>query len=444
MPDSEQKDQSDFLSEKIKVKPVNKKKLLRKTIITAAMAVIFGLIACFTFLILEPVFNNWLYPEEEPPLVVFPEDQEEMSPEDMLAENIPTESPSPEPEQEGVVLEDEQIQEILAEVTLDLENYVELYSALSAYVNRMNQYMVTVTAVTSNVDWFQNVQESRSLSSGVIFYNTGMELLILTDYSFLMSAEQLLLTFYNGVIVEAQLKQMDQETGLAVLSVDLMDMPDEFIEDEFPAVPFGSSNGMNLVGTPVIALGSPMGVSNSMGYGMITSSSGTLCMTDRNYRQLQTDICGSRDASGMIFNLKGQMLGVIMKSPTDSDMANVIAAYSISDLQKMVQKMSNASPVAYMGITGGDVPREAHQQFGVPYGAYVEKVAMDSPAMRAGIQRGDVITGMNDTAISSYRLYSNALLGMVPNDTVEVVVMRQVQQGEYSEMSFHIELGEGN
>ena len=98
MPDSEQKDQSDFLSEKIKVKPVNKKKLLRKTIITAAMAVIFGLIACFTFLILEPVFNNWLYPEEEPPLVVFPEDQEEMSPEEMLAENIPTESPSPEPE----------------------------------------------------------------------------------------------------------------------------------------------------------------------------------------------------------------------------------------------------------------------------------------------------------------------------------------------------------
>lgn len=167
-------------------------------------------------------------------------------------------------------------------------------------------------------------------------------------------------------------------------------------------------------------------------------------MTDRNYRQLQTDICGSRDASGMLFNLKGQMLGVIMKSPTDSDMANVIAAYSISDLQNMVQKMSNASPVAYMGITGGDVPREAHQQFGVPYGAYVEKVAMDSPAMRAGIQRGDVITGMNDTAISSYRLYSNALLEMVPDDAVEVVVMRQVQQGEYSEMSFHIELGEGN
>ncbi len=443
MPDSEQRDQSDFLSEKIKVKPVNKKKLLRKTMITAAMAVIFGLIACFTFLILEPVFNNWLYPPEEPPLVVFPEDQEEMSPEEMLAENIPTESPPPEPEPEGVVLEDEQIQEILSEVTLDLENYAELYSALSAYVSKMNRYMVTVTAVTSNVDWFQNVQESRSLSSGVIIYNTSRELLILTDFSFLVSAEKLLLTFYDGTIVEAQLKQMDRETGLAVLSVDLLDMPEEFVEGDFPVVTFGSSNAVNLVGTPVIALGSPMGVSNSMGYGMITSSS-TLCMTDRNYRQLQTDICGSRDASGMLFNLKGQMLGVIMKSQTDSDMANVIAAYSISDLQRIVQKMSNASAVAYMGITGGDVPREANQQFGVPYGAYVEKVAMDSPAMRAGIQRGDVITGMNDTVINTYRSYSNALLEKLPNETVEVAVMRQVQQGEYREMSFSIELGEGN
>lgn len=443
MPDSERKDQSDFLSEKIKVKPVNRKKLLRKTIITAAMAVIFGLIACFTFLILEPVLNNWLYPEEEPPFVVFPEDQEEMSPEDMLAENIPTESPPPEQEQEGVVLEDEQIQEILSEVTLDLENYEELYSALSAYVNRMNQYMVTVTALTSNVGWFQDVQESRHLSSGVIIYNTGRELLILTDFSSLMSAEKLLLTFYDSTIVEAQLKQRDQETGLAVLSVDLLDMPEEFVDGDFPVVAFASSNGRNLVGMPVIALGSPMGVSNSMGYGMITSSSNMLSMTDRNYRQLLTDICGSQDSTGALFNLKGQLLGIIMKSQANSDMANVIAAYGISDLQRIVQKMSNASPVAYMGITGGDVPREANQQFGVPYGAYVEKVAMDSPAMRAGIQRGDVIIRMNDVEIASFRGYSNALLEMLPDETVEVVVMRQGQQGEYREVSFNIELGEG-
>ena len=48
MPESQQNNQSDFMIEKIKERPVNKKKLLRRTVITAAMAVIFGLIACFT------------------------------------------------------------------------------------------------------------------------------------------------------------------------------------------------------------------------------------------------------------------------------------------------------------------------------------------------------------------------------------------------------------
>ena len=75
--------QPDFLREKIKQKPVNKKKLLRRTLITVAMAVVFGLVACFTFLILEPVISNRLYPEEEAQEVQFPEETvtEEMKPE---------------------------------------------------------------------------------------------------------------------------------------------------------------------------------------------------------------------------------------------------------------------------------------------------------------------------------------------------------------------------
>ncbi|MCM1219164.1 MAG: hypothetical protein NC548_32180, partial [Lachnospiraceae bacterium] len=95
MAEKEQSNQNDFLVEKIKQRPINRRKLIRRTILTASMAVIFGLIACFTFLVLEPVLNNWLYPEEEPDIVVFPEDQEEMLPEEMLAENLPTEDPEP-------------------------------------------------------------------------------------------------------------------------------------------------------------------------------------------------------------------------------------------------------------------------------------------------------------------------------------------------------------
>ncbi len=61
--------------------------------------------------------------------------------------------------------------------------------------------------------------------------------------------------------------------------------------------------------------------------------------------------------------------------------------------------------------------------------------------MRAGIQRGDIITMIDDTTIVSFGNYSNTLMAMIPGQTVTVTVKRQVQE-EYKEMSFNIELGE--
>lgn len=546
MPDLEQKDfpdeQKDFLIEKIKEKPVNKKKLIRRTIITVSMAVIFGLVACVTFLVLEPVISNWLYPEEEPEIqtVEFPEDKEEMLPEDMLAENLPTESPEPSPSpspspvpesgepgedgeegEEYVQLGREQVQEILSQVTFDLNHYRQLYSALSHYGNELSRYVVTVTAVTSNIDWFNSVQESRYQCSGVIVSENGLELLILTDYSAIKSAERLLLTFYDNSQLEAQLKQYNEATNLAVLSVPLEGLSDavkgameEQTEDperpgspgqngqpgsqaepaslgqngqpggqagpdghgqdsqlgepngqagtgiqapddqpeaesqedpeeqtyQLPIATFGYSNSRSLVGTPVIAIGSPMGTSNSVSYGMITSSSSVISTADRNYKLLMTDIIGSQNASGVLFDLQGRVIGIITNYKIGSDMRNLITAYGITDLQKTVEKMSNAAPIAYLGIKGGDVPKEANQEMGVPFGAYVEEFDMDSPAMLAGIQPGDVIVAIGEKTVNSFSEYSNALMDLEPGQTVDVTVMRQAQE-EYKEMEFNIELG---
>ena len=53
----------EFLQERIKERPINKKKLLQRTIITAASALLFGAVACLAFLLLEPMLSNWLYPD---------------------------------------------------------------------------------------------------------------------------------------------------------------------------------------------------------------------------------------------------------------------------------------------------------------------------------------------------------------------------------------------
>lgn len=445
MPDQEQKGQTDFMIEKIKQRPINRKKLLRRTVLTASMAVIFGLIACVTFLVLEPVINNWLYPEEDPQTVVFPEDREEMSPEEMLAENLPTESPSPSPEPvtepEDITLDQEQIDEILSGVVLDKDSYKELYSAMSAYVAELEPYMVTVTAVTSNIDLFSTVQERRSQTSGIIVNDNGRDLLVLADATLLRTAESMTITFYNGEQANAQIKQMDSYTGLAILSVPFTDLPPGIDKESLVYPTMGSSNSSRMAGTPVVALGSPVGISNSVGYGMVTSASYIYSVPDRNCKILQTDISGSKNASGVLFNMEGQIIGVITGNKTGSDMDNVIYAYGITDLRRIVEKMSNSNRVAYLGISGMDVTDRANSELGVPFGAFVTKVDMNSPAMLAGIQQGDVIISISDRDVAKFSDYTSALLLSEPGQTVDVTVMRQSQE-EYKEMSFTIEAGE--
>lgn len=439
MSEKDQNNQSDFLIEKIKQRPINRRKLIRRTIITAAMAVIFGLIACFTFLVLEPIFSKWLNPEEEPQVIVLPEDQEEMLPEEMLAENQPTESPSPEPSEEGVVLEPEQIEEILSGVVLTKQNYKELYAALSEYTAELNRYMVMVTAVTSNIDWFSTVQESSNQTSGVIVDNNGKELLVLTNASPLRSAESLSLTFYNGQQANAQIKQQDSYTNLAVLSVALTDLPEELREKEeiYPEIDFTVSEKQP--GTPVIALGSPMGTGNSIGYGMITSTSIPYSVPDRNYRILQTDILGSQNGSGVLFNLDGQVVGIITGNKSVSDMKNVIYAYKTGDLKRILENLLNGKELAYLGISGVNVTPEASGDLGVPLGGFVTKVDMDSPAMLAGIQQGDVITNIDGRGISTFNEYTGIIMQLEPGTTVEMTVKRKSQE-EYKEMNFTMEV----
>lgn len=451
MPDKEQHDQNDFMVEKIKIRPINRKKLIRRTIITAAMAVIFGLVACFTFLVLEPVISNWLYPaEEEPQMVIFPEDQEEMSPEDMLAENLPQENPVPSTDPAEGTLDDEQLRQLLDGLSLNSGNYAQLYASLYDLIyNRngdtpaLNQYMVIVRGISSNIDWFDDVQESSHQASGVIVADNGREFLILVEYTALQKAESLVLDLGDGYYtVEARLKGLDPETNLAIVAVSRSDIPEQFMgTDGLVVAPMGSSVGDQLAGTPVIAMGSPMGIGGSIGYGIITSTSLQLSSPDRTYKLLLTDISGSKNAEGVLFNLQGQVVGVITGNKTDGDMENLINAYGITEIKRIIEKLSNESAFAYLGISGVDVTGDAHKDLGVPYGAYVTKLEMDSPAMLAGVQVGDVITAMDDGVLQSFGAYSTTLMQKEPGQTVKLTVMRQAQE-EYREMSFSIELGE--
>lgn len=101
--------------------------------------------------------------------------------------------------------------------------------------------------------------------------------------------------------------------------------------------------------------------------------------------------------------------------------------------------MSNGEKAPYLGISGVEVTKDANERLGVPYGAYVKEVEMNSPAMQAGIQQGDVLVQMNERSILSLNEYIRVLMDMQVGDTVEITVMR-LSQDEYKEMKFQIVL----
>lgn len=432
--------QPEFMREKIKQKPVNKKKLLRRTVITAVMAVVFGLVACVTFLILEPVISNRLYPEEGPKEIEFPEETitEEMKPEDMLVNEEDMEEAMEAVETELVDEQiEEQLEEILSQVEFHLEDYQALYDEMRALTADKERAMVTVAGVTSDVDWFNNIYENVASASGVIVANNDKAMLILVSAGNINGADSIEVTFCDQTQAEAELIQKDANTGLAILSVPLSSIGDKTME-KIAIAELGSSNSPNLLGTPVIALGSPLGTSGSVSYGMITSTGTIIDLPDADYKRITTDIYGSRNATGVLINLKGMVIGIIDNVNTGNDMSNLLTAYGVTELKRTIEQMSNDKERAYLGVHGADVPKEAIEdtQIDTPAGTYIREIEIDSPAMEAGIQSGDVVTKVGNAEITTYNELLGILQSAQPGDVLTVTLMRQGH-----EMSVDVTLG---
>lgn len=425
MEDFEQNQNYEMIKERMKERPINRKKLMKRTLITVSMAVIFGVFACITFLILEPVFSNLLYPEPEPEAVELPREEDEILPEDMLI----TEEESTEESRPVIIQKDSDI----------MEEYMATYQKLYEIVTRFRKSMVTVTGVSQDVDWFNNEYESKGLHSGIVYASTSKQFLILVDSMEMASAEEITVTFHNGEAVTGTYLQQDKNIGLSVVSVELGDISEETL-DTVCVANLGSSKAENLLASPVIVLGKPFGNTESVAYGMITSKGTFLNLADCNYELLTTDIYGNREATGFMIDLSGNVLGVIKQEYNQEEVQNLISAIGISEIKGTLERMSNGKEAAYLGINGIDVTQEANTSLGVPLGAYVTEIVMDSPAMKAGIQSGDIITAINDTEITSFAQYTEVLSAYKPEETVNVVIKRQGAE-EYREITIPIILG---
>jgi len=419
--DNEQSEEYSFIREKIKDKPVNKKKMGYTALFVAVMAVLFGVIAAYVFTAVLPGAQEKLHPET-PDQVIFPEDENT----DDIAEVGGAEEP------EQVIIQEK--------VSLELKDYEELFNKMSVLAASSSRSLVTVTSATSEVDWFDAALESRSQGTGAIIADNGLEYLILTERKLVAGADHISITFADGSVHEAAEKSYDGNTGLAVLAVPRKSLS----QDTIKAAPVAVLGNSNLVqsGQPVIAAGSPLGFGNEAVFGNVTSQGNYVCTKDANYKILTTDIHGSTQGSGVLMNLKGEIVGIIAQDYHIDEEADTVVAFAVSGIKNVIEKMSNGGEIAYMGIMGSDVTPAIAAVSGMPRGIYVE-VVMDSPAMRAGIQNGDIITAINNEPVENMRAIQNIMLDFEPEQALNLTIMR-LGKADYVEMKYVVTLGKLN
>lgn len=407
-------DKFSFINEKIKDKPLNKRRLLIHLAYIAGVAAVFGLVASLVFAFFQPKFSQMMYPEQEP-VVTIPKDEME---ETESTEESGTEST----EQEATEIVDVPVVE-----EFDIEDFQRLQNELYAVGREANKFVVTVTGVKSDTDWFNNAYESKGQASGIIIADNGKELLILTERKVISGAEEIYVTFINDAAVEATMKKYDGNTGIAVLSV-----PRSSVDAETMGAIAVAELGNSYVtpqGMLAIAVGSPLGTNYSILTGNITSTTNTISTVDANYTVFTTDIVGSSDGSGALINVKGQVIGLVMQGYSSEGERNTLTAISISELKTVIEMLSNNEDIPYIGLEMTTVTNEIAKEYEIPKGAYVKEVKMDSPAMAGGIQKGDVIVRMDGEPIYTVDGYESRLLDLTPGDSVKVVVERQSASG---------------
>ena len=460
-----------FMQEKIKARPVNHRKILRRTLGTAGLAVLFGGVACLVFLVMEPVISRLLYPDENKVQeVTFSEDgqtmdsaagssleTEEINPEDMIQNDSELASSAASAAAEKAAAEaarkaaaeavdasgenlDQEIGQVIDSRAYTAADYQKIYGMLNDTAAKASKSVAVVTRITADSTWYGEEYENSGKAPGLIVAEHDKQILILCEDQAVQGADEITVTFPDGTLMKGKTVGIDTVSGYAVVGVDGTKISDS-ARQNFAIAELGSSKQSNLTGTPVIALGAPAGTVGSVSYGIVTSTSTSLDVIDASYKLLTTDIYGSSAASGVLINLSGQVLGIIDMDYNGADMKNMISAVGITDMKALIGQLSNGEKPAYLGIHGADVPENVTKEQGVPQGAYVRKVEEGSPAMAAGVISGDVITEFDGAQITSWSELLTKLSSHQPGDDVKLKVQRTGNDG-YQEESLQATLQE--
>ena len=348
-----------FLQEKIKGKQGSRETLIKQFIRIAIYGLILGMFACLGFFALKPWMQQWFAGNAKTVMI---------------------------PEDEQAAEDSEKNQEGKEDPALDAESYEEMTAGLNERVKEARKSIVSVSSVSEKADWDGEMTGILQSVTGVIAGDNGREFLIIADSSICTGASAWRVTISDGKSFDAALKKVDNNRKIAVFGIG-KHVVDEDDSGLIKVAVLGNSKKV-AQGDAVIALGNIFGYADGMSYGVVSASNYKATFFDGECAVIATDIPAEEQGTGMLFNMDGEVVGMISSSVWNDTGKNVVNAYGISDLKPIIELLINGKSVPYIGIYGTTVTEQLAEEHKMPSGIYVADVDPDSPAMAPKISPG--------------------------------------------------------
>ncbi len=276
-------------------------------------------------------------------------------------------------------------------------------------------------------------EHEQSLGSGVIVNKDGY---ILTNNHVVDGATQISVELSDKRQFKAKVVGTDPQSDIAVLKIDASNLP---------ILPFADSNKLQ-VGDYVLAIGDPFGIGETVTMGIVSAEGRTNVGIEGKggYEDfIQTDAAiNPGNSGGALIDAEGNLVGINTAIASSSGGNEGIGfAIPIDMARNVMTQIIEHGKVSrgYLGVEIEQVTPALAKQFGLANaeGALVTDVTPDSPAVKAGLHRGDIIIGVNGQTIADYSELRLRIAEAAPNSTVHLKVMR-----EGKEMDISVTLGE--
>lgn len=385
-----------------------KKRILRKI----GVGIFIGLVACFTFSVFKPWVESRI--SGNPDEVTIPRDTKQ------TAENEADRSGKDGNGQKK-------------------DNYSKSVKSLSDVAKKGKRSVVSLLVLTgATIGNKEFVSESQSVS-GVLIADNGQELLILGPTMEVGETQQIQATFCDGKKYRVTEKKSDANLELTIYAVKESQL-EEKTAKSIRLAALGSSYEVKKGDTTVL-LGMLFGQGDAVGYGVLRSSTEKAERADGTYHILGAELAGFTGGSGIMFNRQEEVIGIICDAAGEDAKEELMHAYAISDIKDVMQFLANGESVPYIGIHATDVSENIAEDRRIPRGIYVDKVEADSPAMRAGIQSGDVLTAIGGTDIENFEQYHELLMEEKEGTHLLIKGYRRGAKDQYVAVHFNATVG---